>query len=47
MPLSLRCWGGGQKRASAGGVAGPLGDVLRWVAVDHVLGHVRDIAAGA
>lgn len=32
---------------SAGGIAGPLADVLRWIAVDHVLGHVRDIAAGA
>lgn len=32
---------------SAGRISGPLGDVLRWVAVDHALGHVRDIAAGA
>ncbi len=31
---------------SAGGVEGPLADVLRWVAVDHVLGHVRDITSG-
>jgi hypothetical protein len=31
---------------SAGGVEGPLAEVLRWVAVDHVLGHVRDITAG-
>ena len=29
---------------SAGGVTGPLALVLRRVAVDHVLGHARDIA---
>jgi uncharacterized protein (TIGR03083 family) len=32
---------------SAGGVEGALADVVRWVAVDHVLGHVRDITSGA
>ncbi len=32
---------------SAGGsVTGPLSGVLRWVAVDHVLGHLRDIVDG-
>lgn len=30
---------------SAGGVEGPLGAVIRWVAVDHVQDHVRDIPA--
>jgi hypothetical protein len=29
---------------SAGGVTGTLGEVLRWVAVDHVLEHLRDFA---
>ena len=29
---------------SAGGVTGPLATVFRSVAVDHVLGHARDIA---
>ena len=29
---------------SAGGVTGTLGEVLRWVAVDHVLAHLRDFA---
>lgn len=29
---------------SAGGVTGTLGEVLRWVAVDHVLDHLRDFA---
>jgi len=28
---------------SAGGIEGSLADVLRWAAVDHVLGHVRDL----
>lgn len=32
---------------SAGGIEGSLADVLRWAAVDHVLGHVRDITSGA
>ncbi|MGI8856873.1 MAG: DinB family protein [Thermomicrobiales bacterium] len=31
---------------SAGGIEGPLADVLRWVAVDHVLGHLHDITSG-
>ena len=31
---------------SAGGVTGPLAGVLRAVAVEHVRGHVRDIAGG-
>ncbi len=30
---------------SAGGVEGPLGAVIRWVAVDHGHDHVRDISA--
>jgi hypothetical protein len=29
---------------SAGGIVGPLAMVFRQVAVEHVLGHVRDIA---
>ena len=29
---------------SAGGVTGTLCDVLQWVAVDHVLAHLRDFA---
>jgi hypothetical protein len=29
---------------SAGGVSGRLDEVICWVAVDHVRGHVRDIA---
>ena len=32
---------------SAGGVTGPLGGVLYWAAIEHVLGHVRDIIGGA
>lgn len=32
---------------SAGGVTGPLGGVLYWAAIDHVLGHVRDIIGEA
>ncbi len=32
---------------AAGGMAGPLGEVMRWAAVDHVRGHVRDIASEA
>ena len=31
---------------SAGGVTGPLAAVLHQVAVEHVLGHARDIVAG-
>ncbi len=30
---------------TAGGIEGALADVVRWVAVDHVLAHVRDIAS--
>jgi hypothetical protein len=29
---------------SAGGVTGTLGEVLHWVAVDHVRAHLRDFA---
>lgn len=29
---------------SAGGVSGTLGEVLHWVAVEHVLAHLRDFA---
>jgi len=32
---------------SAGGVTGTLGDVLQAVAVQHILGHMRDIAGTA
>jgi hypothetical protein len=32
---------------TAGGIAGRLDEVIRWVAVDHVRGHIRDIASGA
>jgi hypothetical protein len=35
----LRC-----RIRSAGGLTGELAAVLHWVAVDHVLGHARDIA---
>jgi uncharacterized damage-inducible protein DinB len=31
---------------SAGGVTGPLGGVIRAVAVGHILGHMRDIVGG-
>ena len=31
---------------TAAGLEGPLGSILRFVAVDHVLGHVRDVTAG-
>jgi hypothetical protein len=31
---------------SAGGIEGRLADVMRWIAVDHMLGHVRDISLG-
>ena len=32
---------------TAAGLSGPLGAVLKFVAVDHVLGHVEDVTAGA
>lgn len=32
---------------TAAGLRGPLGAVLKFVAVDHVLGHVEDVTAGA
>ena len=32
---------------SAGGITGPLGSVLRAVAVEHVMGHVADITGEA
>jgi Mycothiol maleylpyruvate isomerase N-terminal domain len=32
---------------TAAGLSGPLGAVLRFVAVDHVLGHVEDVTADA
>jgi uncharacterized damage-inducible protein DinB len=32
---------------TAGGISGRLGEVIRWVAVDHVRGHVYDIASAS
>lgn len=30
----------------SGGFQGPLATVMQWIAVDHVLGHLRDIVGG-
>ncbi|HUZ00994.1 MAG TPA: DinB family protein [Thermomicrobiaceae bacterium] len=32
---------------TAAGLEGPLGSILRFVAIDHVRGHLRDVTAGA
>jgi hypothetical protein len=33
----------GRRVRSAGGTVGPLGDVMWFVAVDHVRGHLADL----